>query len=176
MGHLSPSWRTYLRLGRVSNLPTVWTNCLAASILAGAVPDLIRLTLIALAISLLYVSGMFLNDAFDQEFDRRYRPERPIPSGEISGAAVYKIGFALMVLGLVILFASFPQTGAVFWGMVLAALIVFYDWSHKKTAASPVIMALCRVAVYLRRRDSGPRAIRRICSIFGFRLAADGPV
>ena len=61
---------------------------------------------------------------------------------------MYKIGFALMVLGLVILFASFPQTGAVFWGMVLAALIVFYDWSHKKTAASPVIMALCRVAVY----------------------------
>ena len=120
MGHLSPSWRTYLRLGRVSNLPTIWTNCLAATILAGAVPDLIPLTLISLSISLLYESGMFLNDAFDQEFDRRYRPERPIPSGEITGSTVYKIGFALMAGGLVILFAAFPQTGVVLQGMVLA--------------------------------------------------------
>jgi len=141
-------FKTYLGLGRVSNLPTVWTNCLAAMILAGAVPDPIRLTLISLSISLLYISGMFLNDAFDQEFDRKYRPERPIPSGEISGAAVYKIGFGLMVSGLVILFAAFPQTEVVLWGMMLAGLIVFYDWCHKKTAASPVIMALCRVGVY----------------------------
>ena|SRR5438552_15374255 len=106
-------YKTLLRLGRVSNLPTIWTNCLAAMILAGAVPNLIRLTLISLSISLLYESGMFLNDAFDQEFDRRYRPERPIPSGEITGSTVYKIGFALMAGGLVILFAAFPQTGVV---------------------------------------------------------------
>ena len=47
---------------------------------------------------------MFLNDAFDQEFDRKYRPERPIPSGEITGSTVYKIGFALMAGGLVLRF------------------------------------------------------------------------
>ena len=30
-------WRTYLRLGRVSNLPTVWTNVLAGVVLIGIV-------------------------------------------------------------------------------------------------------------------------------------------
>ena len=29
-----PKWRIWLRLGRVSNLPTVWTNALAGMILA----------------------------------------------------------------------------------------------------------------------------------------------
>jgi hypothetical protein len=139
---------TYLRLGRVSNLPTVWTNCLAAVILAGVAPDPFRVAVIALSISLLYVSGMFLNDAFDQEFDRKYRAERPIPAGEISGGSVYKIGFGLMISGLAILIGVFPRIEVAFWGLVLAALIVIYDWIHKKTAASPVIMALCRVAVY----------------------------
>jgi hypothetical protein len=162
-------YKTFLRLGRVSNLPTVWTNCLAAIVLAGAVPDPIGLTLISISISLLYVSGMFLNDAFDQEFDRRYRPERPIPSGEISGATVYKIGFGLMASGLVTLFAAFPKTEVVLWGTMLAALIVFYDWSHKKTAASPIIMALCRVGVYF-------CAAAAVGSAMGFRVVSGAAV
>src|SRR5207248_6784249 len=38
-------FKTYLRLGRVSNLPTVWTNFLAVTILTGAVHVLIPFTL-----------------------------------------------------------------------------------------------------------------------------------
>ena len=141
-------WRVYLRLGRVSNLPTVWTNCLAGLILAGAFPTATDFMLLSASISLLYVSGMFLNDAFDQDFDRRYRPERPIPAGDISGPAVYKFGFGLMAAGLVALLVSAPRGEAAVWGIVLSLLIVFYDWRHKKIAASPVVIALCRVTVY----------------------------
>ena len=50
-----------LRLGRVSNLPTVWTNLLAAVVLAGgAVSDGRILPLLA-AMSLFYIGGMYLN-------------------------------------------------------------------------------------------------------------------
>ena len=132
----------------MSNLPTVWTNCVAGIILAGTLPNVISLVLIAGSISLLYISGMFLNDAFDQEFDRKYRAERPIPTGEIRGAAVYKIGFALMFSGLLVLFVSFPRADAVAFGLGLSSLIVVYDWSHKRISGSPVLMALCRVMVY----------------------------
>ncbi len=31
-------WRTALKLGRVSNLPTVWSNVIAATALAGGAP------------------------------------------------------------------------------------------------------------------------------------------
>ena len=80
-----------LRLGRVSNLPTVWTNALAGLVLAGGWLDPAPLLLLFLAVSLAYVGGMFLNDAFDAEVDAVRRPERPIPSG----AANIPLGTAL---------------------------------------------------------------------------------
>ena len=46
------------------------------------------------ALSLFYVGGMFLNDAFDREFDARSRPDRPIPSGQISGTSVFGFGLS----------------------------------------------------------------------------------
>src|SRR5262245_13283313 len=78
----------YLRLGRVSNLPTVWTNVLAGVVLAGGRPQPRLLTLWT-ALSCFYVGGMFLNDAFDRQVDARERAEGPITSGEKVGTEVY---------------------------------------------------------------------------------------
>lgn len=70
-----------LRLGRVSNLPTVWTNALAGAALAGGEPWQAAMLPLLLALSLFYVGGMYLNDAFDRDIDARERPARPIPAG-----------------------------------------------------------------------------------------------
>ena len=86
--------RTLLALGRVSNLPTVWSNCLAGWWLGGG-GNFGKLPLLLFGVSALYTGGMFLNDAFDAEFDRQRRAERPIPSGAISLPAVWRWGFAL---------------------------------------------------------------------------------
>ncbi|MBF0375745.1 MAG: UbiA family prenyltransferase, partial [Alphaproteobacteria bacterium] len=93
---LSP-FRVALRLGRVSNLPTVWTNVLAGATLAGGLPDGAGLFALLVAATLLYVGGMFLNDAFDRHVDALTRPERPIPSGEVPAAAVFAAGFGMLV-------------------------------------------------------------------------------
>src|SRR5213075_1303788 len=79
--------RTFLILGRVSNLPTVWSNCLAGWWLGGG-GNSGMLPFLFAGVTLLYLGGMFLNDAFDVEFDRQHREERPIPSGRISLATV----------------------------------------------------------------------------------------
>ena len=136
-----------LVLGRVSNLPTVWSNCLAAWMLAGGAhpgnygwPLLIRLVAGCTA---LYLGGMYLNDAFDVAFDERHRPERPIPSGRISRRAVAILGAAWMLAGLL---ALASKGGGWAWG--LAGLILFYDAVHKKTAAAPLLMAGCRALIY----------------------------
>jgi len=47
------NWLVWLRLGRISNLPTVWSNVLAGTLLAGAQPD-VNTGLVLLAASLLY--------------------------------------------------------------------------------------------------------------------------
>jgi hypothetical protein len=145
---------TALRLGRVSNLPTVWTNVLAAAVLADAPVRGIALALTAVACSLFYTGGMFLNDAFDQAFDARVRPERPIPAGVVSVSEVFVAGFAQLAGGLVLVALIARSTvgasaRAVIAGLALAALIVFYDAWHKDNPIGPLLMGLCRVLVYV---------------------------
>ncbi|HAB19581.1 MAG TPA: UbiA family prenyltransferase [Verrucomicrobiota bacterium] len=141
----SPAWRTLFVLGRASNLPTVWTNCLAGWWLGGGGPtwDIVRLCVGA---SLLYVGGMYLNDAFDAEFDRQYRRERPIPAGLIREDRVWQIGASLLAAGAVLLI-SLGWITAIFAAFLVGA-IVLYDALHKALALSPLLMAACRFLLY----------------------------
>ena len=138
---------TALRLGRVANLPTVWTNTLAGAVLAGAGALGPRFAVALVAFSLFYTGGMFLNDAFDARIDARERPERPIPAGQVAAREVFAWGFGLMATGIVLLGSISLQAGIA--GLTLAAAITFYDWNHKQNPLSPVVMGFCRVLIYV---------------------------
>jgi 4-hydroxybenzoate polyprenyltransferase len=138
---------TALKLGRVSNLPTVWTNVVAGVALAALEPRWRVVLPVGVAASLLYVAGAYLNDAFDARWDAENRPRRPIPAGEVSVRTVFRAGFGMMGAGLALLAAT--TNGRTFVaGLALAILILLYDTSHKDNRYAPVIMGLCRVAVY----------------------------
>ena len=138
--------RTLLLLGRVSNLPTVWSNCLAGWWLGGGW-NAENLPWLFLGVTLLYCGGMFLNDAFDQQFDRLRRPERPIPSGKIPAMQVWFLGFGLLAAGVLTLH---PCGRAAFYAaLLLAFFIVLYDFTHKFLMASPWLMGACRFWVYV---------------------------
>lgn len=145
-----------VRLGRVSNLPTVWTNTLAGVVLAGGSPADLRLVPLILALSLAYVGGMYLNDAFDAEIDRRERPHRPVPAGRAARSTVFAMGYAMLavfVLLLLVVGLFWPRNGSAFGPMIagtaLAAFIVLYDRHHKQNPVSPVLMGVCRALVYV---------------------------
>ena len=141
-------WRAYLLLSRVSNLPTVWSNVLAGCVLgAGAVqpPVFYRL---ALGVSLLYTSGMFLNDAFDYESDTVSRPDRPLPAGDVSILAALVVGFVLMIVGELIVASQGLSTAPALWGLVLAVAIIYYNVRHKRDVFGPLVMGICRGLVY----------------------------
>jgi 4-hydroxybenzoate polyprenyltransferase len=142
-----------LRLGRISNVPTVWTNVAAAAVLAGA-PMGRSVGAVALACSLFYLGGMFLNDAFDRAFDAHARPERPIPSGAVGAGEVFVCGFALLGGGLVAIaligrIVLGDAANAIAAGAALAAAIVAYDVWHKRNPGAPVLMGVCRMLVYV---------------------------
>jgi UbiA prenyltransferase family len=144
--------RTLLVLGRVSNLPTVWSNCLAGWWLGGG-ENYGKLPLLFLGVSALYTGGMFLNDAFDADFDRQRRADRPVPSGAISLAAVWRWGWAWLALGLLCLTLLGKAAGAL--AVVLAICIVIYDATHKAITASPWLMGACRFWVYVIAGSTG---------------------
>ena len=142
----------YLGLGRVSNLPTVWTDVLAGAVLAGGERDAATLSALSASLSAFYVGGMFLNDAFDREIDRRERPERPIPSGRITAVEVFLVVGALLAAGLAgaaLVATPGARSGAAISGLILGALVVLYDAWHKGNALAPFFMGLCRAAVYV---------------------------
>lgn len=149
------NWQVALRLGRVSNLPTVWTNVATGIVLAGGGYVPLQAALLLVALSLFYVGGMYLNDFFDRDIDRRERPERPIASGLVEAQTVASGGFTMLVVALVLLtWVGYGIGGGTGWrtplaGLALAATIVFYDWYHKNNPLSPLVMGLCRVLVYI---------------------------
>src|SRR5882762_4579554 len=151
-----PYWRTLLVLGRVSNLPTVWSNCLAGWLLGGA-GNTTKLPFLFAGATLLYVGGMFLNDAFDAGFDREYRKERPIPAGAVSAVAVWGWGAGWLLAGSACLFWVGSQAGIT--GLVLLVCIVIYDSIHKRVVFGPVLMGMCRLLLYLVAASSGRQGL-----------------
>ena len=153
-----------LTLGRVSNLPTIWTNCFAAWVLnriGQNIPifelppsdnvevltfDLSQWVWILLGASLLYVSGTTLNDAFDEHYDRKYNSNRPIPSGILSATSVWLIGCLEMLGGAAILYFM-AEVSAVYL-VALCAVILAYDAVHKKWSGSVVLMGACRLFLW----------------------------
>ena len=145
---------TFLRLGRVSNLPTVWSNTLAAAVLSGVTPAPSIFFLLLLAMSLAYIGGMFLNDAFDRNIDAKERPERPIPSGAVSARSVFVAGYIMLAASVSICLVTALTTDgrplfAFITSAALIASIILYNAWHKNNPISPFIMGLCRVFVYL---------------------------
>ena len=164
-----PYWRTLLDLGRVSNLPTVWSNCLAGWLLGGAGSGW-RFMALCLGATCLYVGGMFLNDAFDLEFDREFRRERPIPSGRITLDEVWRWGFGWLGAGTVILVLLGQTTGAL--TAILLLCIVLYDAIHKHVGLSPLLMATCRFFLYLVAASAAGRGVTGLAVWSAFALAA----
>ncbi len=137
--------RTFLILGRVSNLPTVWSNCLAAWWLGGG-GEWLNFFLLLAGATLMYTGGMFLNDAFDAPYDSVHRRSRPIPSGLIQRRAVFNAGLGLLAVGCL----AFCLMGRI-PGVIAAALflcIVLYNAIHKVFVLSPAIMGACRFLLY----------------------------
>jgi 4-hydroxybenzoate polyprenyltransferase len=161
--------RAFLILGRVSNLPTVWSNCLAGWWLGGqGCPH--KLPYLFSGASLIYIAGMFLNDAFDAGFDREYRKERPIPSGAISARIVWVSGLALLVIGSVLLFFVAGRTGL--FGLILASAVVLYDAVHKHVSLAPLLMASCRFLLYLAAASSGFNGVPGLAVWSGLAMAS----
>lgn len=91
------------QLGRISNLPTAWTNTCVALVVCQYEFPITILASLCIAISLFYLAGMFLNDAFDYQFDLIQCAGRPIPSGKIKRRTVLLYSLAMLILATLLI-------------------------------------------------------------------------
>jgi 4-hydroxybenzoate polyprenyltransferase len=133
----------YLRLLRLPNSFTAVSNVLAAQLLAtqGKL-DIGVLILLASVSTCLYTGGVVLNDCFDLEEDRRERPDRPLPAGEVPVEAAWILGAALLIVATAL--AALVSGRALVVAVTLALLILLYDGYAKRTAGGAFVMGACR--------------------------------
>ncbi|WP_372369184.1 UbiA family prenyltransferase [Candidatus Uabimicrobium sp. HlEnr_7] len=139
----------YLKMSRVSNLPTVWANCMVAIAATGNFSWLIFVYMSGIC-SLFYSAGMILNDVCDSEIDRKERPNRPIPAGIIKRQEALIIAIFVMLLGVIccqLLYSNF-RLWHIISPILLVCVIVLYNMWHKGNYFSPLVMASCRFMVY----------------------------
>jgi len=141
----------WLRLLRLPNHATAVADVLAGWLLI-ARPETVAAPpaafwAAATASLLLYAAGMVLNDVFDRELDAVERPERPLPSGQISPTAAAWVGWLAASGGVAAGIAAAMLSGhAAVAGVaaVLAAAVYVYDRHAKATPAGPLVMGSCR--------------------------------
>lgn len=160
--------RGWLILSRGSNLPTVWSNVIAGWLLAQGLrlpplgtdfwkqppdsPDWGSLGLLLLGVSLTYVGGMILNDAFDAHWDAERRSTRPIPAGLIAVGDALRVGWSALVVGFALTVLAAPvatRLAVTVVALLLALCVIVYDRWHKGVSWAPAVMGLCRALLPL---------------------------
>ena len=166
---MNSTWRNWLELTRISNLPTVLSSALVGIFMVTPLlwdPTLlfgIALPVI-IAIGSFYIGGFVLNDVFDIDIDRVERPARPLPSGRISLTNAARFGILLLCGGIILLLISelvsantgresegFSIRFPFGWvsGALLVSLILLYDRFHARNSWWVLAMAGCRGLVYV---------------------------
>lgn len=127
----------WIRFLRLPNMLTVPGDVLAGAVLAGR--DVREVGATLLGVSLAYLFGMALNDFWDVPLDRIERPERPLPSGEISKR---QAGVACGVLGLGALAVQANSAMLLLLGLIVAYTVL----KERIPLLGRVLMGLCRGA------------------------------
>jgi 4-hydroxybenzoate polyprenyltransferase len=101
--------------------------------------------LLLLATACLYAGGIVFNDYFDRDIDAEERPERPIPSGKISGASAVTFGFVLFIIALMA--ASLVGSRSLGLALIIIAAALLYDrWMKHHAFMGPFFMGIARSA------------------------------
>lgn len=142
----------YLKLFRIPNVFTALADVLMGFlVIHQQLTPLGPLVCLLIASACIYTAGMVLNDVYDIEVDRLQRPQRPLPAGDISWAHARRLGFGLLIVGVLVATATglWGDSSSVAWrsgliALLLALCVLFYDRVFKKTAVAPLLMGGCR--------------------------------
>ena len=139
------SLRPYLTLLRPANLVTAVADVLAGAAVAAAVSGGWDSAVgwLCLATLGLYGGGVVFNDVFDVDLDRLERPERALPSGQVTLSSAILLGGLCLIGGVVLSGLAGGASAAIALAVAVCALV--YDAKAKHHPFfGPLVMGLCR--------------------------------
>lgn len=140
--------QAFLQLIRLPNLFTAAADPLAGALAAAGLLGLPLHWPAALAAAavgvFLYAGGVVLNDYVDLKEDSQDRPDRPLPSGEVSPAEALAVSVCLFGIGAGLALIALPS-GAKWTVLALILSILLYNiWAKHVPVAGPIVMGACR--------------------------------
>lgn len=139
------SIRPYFLLMRPANIITAVADILAGVSIAGFLIQGINADLVLLIIATigLYGGGVVFNDVFDKALDSIERPERPLPSGQVSLLQAQILGSSLLIIGIIAAFFVSILSGIL--AFITAILALSYNkYAKHHSFIGPINMGLCR--------------------------------
>lgn len=118
--------KTYLQLFRIPGVFTAVSNVVMGFLVSYTSTQNPTVVIpLIISSSLLYFSGMILNDYFDYSVDKRQRPWRPLPSEKISRKSALFLGITFIFCANII--ALFVGTPTFLLILLMSILILSYD-------------------------------------------------
>lgn len=151
------NWKAYISLIRPANLVTAMADIFAGWVIAHSFHKGmdIRILLsdinflwLCIATVCLYGGGVVFNDVFDADLDKVERPERPIPSGKVSGLVASLFAIVLFIVGLFSAYQVSQESLLVAMSIVVLAL-VYNIWAKHILVLGPLFMGGCRGANFI---------------------------
>jgi len=117
-------------------------------LLGEAAPPLFIYPALILAVALITAAGNVINDYFDRDIDAVNRPDRPIPSGEISPKAALVYSAVLFLAGLFASMFTTPLCAVI--AVFNSALLVLYAMKLKGLPlAGNVVVSYLTASIFL---------------------------
>lgn len=139
--------KSLIHLVRAPNGITAISNILAAAVIASSNNLTFSVIYLMLASLFIYYAGMIFNDCFDIKKDTAERPERPLPSGDISASFAWGLAVIFTLLGIA--FAAMHSFNAMAIAIALAGAVLVYDGFVKQGLIGALAMGLCRYINWL---------------------------
>jgi 4-hydroxybenzoate polyprenyltransferase len=142
--------RAWLQLLRLPNLFTVPGDPIVGFLLAsgeangGAAVLDGRVAFAIVSSVCLYSAGLIINDLFDLAEDRRDRPARPLPSGQIAPKYAWIAAVILSILGLGMMFAAAGSSGLQLAAVLLGCIALYNGLTKHVPVLGALNMGLCR--------------------------------
>ncbi len=175
----------FLASARIANVPSVvsnvWLGVAMGLVWSGGWAESISWQMVGVLLVagiLLYLSGNFLNDWMDREWDAKHRPERALPRKLFTPYLYLALAISLSAGGCIAAFSA--GLGSGWFAVGIVCLIVIYTAFHKKRPWAVIPMGLCRgmlpmmgfLAFYPYLNIAWPAGCALFCYVMGLSLSA----
>jgi len=120
----------WFQITRPNNVLIAFLSVWIAAVVAGGIDPIFDLILVSISAALITIGANVINDIFDVEIDRINKPNRPLPSGNVSIREAYIIFSCSYLIGWVMAWLVNHYVFLV--ALIFGLLLILYSYRFKR--------------------------------------------